>query len=128
MAYATDPAHVRPASHTAHVPPASHPAHMRPSQPPCSHAPQPLTLLPVASLGGGLLLSKSTRHARSRMNLPSLYFWDLSYALMYFQPTYAMHSRQKMSCAYAGGPQAHAHVAEALMHTRLAPTHARSAH
>lgn len=54
------------------------------------------TLLAVMSLmgGEGLLLSKSTRHALSKMYLPSLYFCDLSYALMYFQPTYDMHSRQ----------------------------------
>lgn len=33
----------------------------------------------------------------SRMNLPSLYFSDASYALSYFHPTVSLHWRQVMS-------------------------------
>jgi len=36
----------------------------------------------------------STRRLRSRMYFPSLYFWDCSYALSYFQPSMVPHLQQ----------------------------------
>jgi len=36
----------------------------------------------------------SMRRLRSRMYFPSLYFWDCSYALSYFQPSIVLHLQQ----------------------------------